>query len=134
MKYERFCDFLVGESSSGISRDEFIEKIAKEVLGKLPAEFEMFKIRKKYGLDVAPTTIVLLQELERFNILIGRMRRSLATLMKVGILFLCIVEPIFKIVRAFGERKCVDAWDNLKLVLNSSVESHINCYEMCIIL
>ncbi|PVD32839.1 hypothetical protein C0Q70_08286 [Pomacea canaliculata] len=69
-----------GESGAGISREEFIDKIATDVLNKLPAEFELDKIRKKYGLDVSPTTVVLLQELERFNSLIGRMRKSLATL------------------------------------------------------
>lgn len=71
-----------GDSGSGISREEFIGKIAKDVLAKLPPEYEMDKIRKKYGLDIPPTTVVLLQELERFNNLIIRMRRSLQTLQK----------------------------------------------------
>lgn len=72
-----------GESGSGISREDFIGKIAKDVLAKLPPEYEMDKIRKKYGLEIPPTTVVLLQELERFNNLIIRMRRSLQTLQKV---------------------------------------------------
>lgn len=75
-----------GESGSGISREDFIGKIAKDVLAKLPPEYEMDKIRKKYGLEIPPTTVVLLQELERFNNLIIRMRRSLQTLQKVIII------------------------------------------------
>lgn len=75
-----------GESGSGISREDFIGKIAKDVLAKLPPEYEMDKIRKKYGLEIPPTTVVLLQELERFNNLIIRMRRSLQTLQKVTII------------------------------------------------
>lgn len=59
-------------------------QIATDVLNKLPVEFELDKIRKKYGLEVSPTTVVLLQELERFNSLITRMRRSLATLKRVS--------------------------------------------------
>ena len=59
-------------------------QIATDVLNKLPAEFELDKIRKKYGLEVTPTTVVLLQELERFNLLIIRMQRSLITLKRVS--------------------------------------------------
>lgn len=59
-------------------------QIACDVLNKLPAEFELDKIRKKYGLEISPTTVVLLQELERFNLLITRMRLSLATLQRVS--------------------------------------------------
>ncbi|BFZ18669.1 hypothetical protein BsWGS_21707 [Bradybaena similaris] len=69
-----------GESSAGISREEFIGLIAQDVLNKLPVEFDMDKIRKNLGIDIGPTTVVLLQELERFNLLVIRMRRSLGTL------------------------------------------------------
>ncbi|XP_076452214.1 dynein axonemal heavy chain 10-like [Babylonia areolata] len=69
-----------GDSGGGISRDDFIDKIASDVLGKLPAVFELDKIRKKLGVDISPTTVVLLQELERFDFLILRMQRSLTTL------------------------------------------------------
>ena len=42
--------------------------------------FEMDKIKRKFGIDIEPTTIVLLQELERFNKLIKRMKLSLIEL------------------------------------------------------
>ena len=42
--------------------------------------FEMDKIKRKFGIDIDPTTIVLLQELERFNKLIKRMKLSLIEL------------------------------------------------------
>ena len=61
------------------------------MLGKIPEEFELDKIRKKYGLDVSPTTIVLLQELERWNALVNRMRKSLVTLKRVGELEIRVV-------------------------------------------
>ncbi|XP_052801261.1 dynein axonemal heavy chain 10-like isoform X3 [Mya arenaria] len=69
-----------GESSSGISREDFIDKIASDVLGKIPEEFELDKLRKRFGLEISPTTIVLLQELERWNNLVNRMQKSLVTL------------------------------------------------------
>ena len=40
-------------------------------------------IRKRLGLEVSPTSVVLLQELERWNRLVLRMGRSLAELQRV---------------------------------------------------
>ncbi|KAL2092820.1 hypothetical protein ACEWY4_012618 [Coilia grayii] len=71
-----------GDSGGGISRDEYIGQVARDIQNKLPSVFDMDVIRKKFGLEVSPTTVVLLQELERFNKLIGRMGRSLAELQR----------------------------------------------------
>ncbi|KAL0193509.1 hypothetical protein M9458_011805, partial [Cirrhinus mrigala] len=49
---------------------------------KLPEVFDLDVIRKKLGLEISPTSVVLLQELERFNKLILRMSRSLAELQR----------------------------------------------------
>lgn len=73
-----------GDVAGGISREEYIDRVASDVLAKLPKEFELDKLRKKFGIDISPTTVVLLQELERFNNLLRRMQRSLVTLKKVG--------------------------------------------------
>ena len=77
-----------GDTGAGISRDDYIDKVASDVLGKLPKEFDLDQVRKKFGIDISPTTVVLLQELERFNKLIKRMRISLQTLRRVR-LYLC---------------------------------------------
>ena len=50
---------------------------------KLPEGFKLDVIRKKLGEVVSPTSVVLLQELERFNKLIKRMAVSLNSLQKV---------------------------------------------------
>ncbi|ELU10552.1 hypothetical protein CAPTEDRAFT_221643 [Capitella teleta] len=71
-----------GDTGGGISREDYIDKVANDVLVKLPEEFDMDKLRKRYGIDISPTTVVLLQELDRFNLLINKMRRSLSTLRK----------------------------------------------------
>lgn len=57
--------------------------MARDIQNKLPLVFDMDVIRKRFGLEVSPTTVVLLQELERFNKLIARMGRSLAELQRV---------------------------------------------------
>ena len=72
-----------GEAFTGVSREEYIDKVASDILIKLPVEFDLDKIRKKLGMEISPTTVVLLQELERFNILNGRMNRTLSALRKV---------------------------------------------------
>ena len=73
-----------GDTGAGISRDDYIDKVASDVLNKLPKEFDLDQVRKKFGIDISPTTVVLMQELERFNKLIKRMRVSLQTLRRVS--------------------------------------------------
>ncbi|NXC37428.1 DYH10 protein, partial [Campylorhamphus procurvoides] len=71
-----------GETGTGISRDEYIANIAKDIENKLPQVFDLDQIRKAFGTNISPTTVVLLQELERFNKLIVRMAKSLAELQR----------------------------------------------------
>ncbi|XP_069353305.1 dynein axonemal heavy chain 10 isoform X1 [Eulemur rufifrons] len=71
-----------GESSSGISRDDYIGQVAKDIENKMPKVFDLDQVRKHLGVGISPTSVVLLQELERFNKLVGRMTRSLAELQR----------------------------------------------------
>ncbi|XP_071945421.1 dynein axonemal heavy chain 10-like [Antedon mediterranea] len=71
-----------GESGTGISREDFIAGIASDIQNKLPQQFDLDKLRKKFGVEISPTTVVLLQELERFNRLILRMSKSLIELQR----------------------------------------------------
>ncbi|XP_028981786.1 dynein heavy chain 10, axonemal [Diachasma alloeum] len=69
-------------SSAGISRDEFIDNLAQDILAKIPVDYDLIKVKRNFGLGVTPTAIVLFQELERFNKLLGRMRTTLSNLRK----------------------------------------------------
>ena len=71
-----------GVSKGGISREEFIDNVCKDIISKIPHEFDMPKIRKQYEMTLTPTIIVLLQELERFNKLLENMTQSLNNLRK----------------------------------------------------
>ena len=62
-----------------MSRDDFISQVASDIQKSLPHPFEMDKIKRRIT-DVTPTTVVLFQELERFNMLIRRMNNSLIEL------------------------------------------------------
>ncbi|TKS80370.1 Dynein heavy chain 10, axonemal [Collichthys lucidus] len=71
-----------GESGGSISRDEYISQVAQEIQDKLPKLFAIDVIRKKLGTDISPTSVVLLQELERFNKLVICMQHSLTELQR----------------------------------------------------
>ncbi|KAF4011790.1 hypothetical protein G4228_003492 [Cervus hanglu yarkandensis] len=71
-----------GESSAGISRDDYIGQVAKDIENKMPKVFDLDLVRKHLGQGISPTSVVLLQELERFNKLVIRMARSLAELQR----------------------------------------------------
>ncbi|XP_043967273.1 dynein axonemal heavy chain 10 [Gambusia affinis] len=71
-----------GESSGSITREEQISQVAQDIQNKLPELFDMDVIRKKFGTEISPTTVVLLQEIERFNKLVVRMQLSLAELQR----------------------------------------------------
>ncbi|KAK1328247.1 hypothetical protein QTO34_011819 [Cnephaeus nilssonii] len=71
-----------GESSSGISREDYIGNVAKDIENKMPKVFDLDLVRRHLGANITPTSVVLLQELERFNKLLVRMSRSLAELQR----------------------------------------------------
>ncbi|KAI8825885.1 dynein heavy chain and region D6 of dynein motor-domain-containing protein [Fimicolochytrium jonesii] len=67
------------EGAGGISREDFIANIAKDIQAKLPVAFDITRIAKAIGVP-SPTQVVLLQELERWNTLVERMTSSLKDL------------------------------------------------------
>ncbi|KAM8866758.1 dynein axonemal heavy chain 10 isoform 2-T2 [Synchiropus picturatus] len=70
------------ESGRSLSRDEYISQVTQDIQTKLPQLFHLDVIRNKMGADISPTSVVLLQELERFNTLLERMKRSLSELQR----------------------------------------------------
>lgn len=59
--------------------------MAKDIENKMPKIFDLDQVRKHLGLNITPTSVVLLQELGRFNKLVIRMSRSLAELQRVSV-------------------------------------------------
>jgi dynein heavy chain len=78
------CFLISGESSSGVSRDDYIGQVAKDIENKMPKVFDLDQVRKHLGHSISPTSVVLLQELGRFNKLVVRMSKSLAELQRVS--------------------------------------------------
>ncbi|CAL1680177.1 unnamed protein product [Lasius platythorax] len=69
-------------SVTGVSKDEYIDNIAKEISAKMPVPYDINKVKRNFGVAVTPTAIVLFQELERFNRLIETITRTLNQLRK----------------------------------------------------
>lgn len=67
--------------------------VAKDIENKMPKIFDLDQVRKHLGVGLSPTSVVLLQELERFNKLVVRMSRSLAELQRVSMHPTCTPLP-----------------------------------------
>ncbi len=72
----------VVSSGGGITREAHITSVAIDVEDKVPKEYDMMMISKGIGESRSPCQIVLLQELERWNILVNIMARKLSDLKK----------------------------------------------------
>lgn len=78
---------FLGTISAGVSREEYIDNIAKDILQRLPTQYEVTRVRKGLEMNITPSIVVLLQELARFNLLIQCMQSTLTSLRKVGEFF-----------------------------------------------
>ena len=79
-----------GTSDSGISPEAFVGKLASDILSRMPAVTDLRRLRRQYAASMTPTTVVLLQELERFNYLIVKMLQTLSNLGKVRRAYECM--------------------------------------------
>jgi len=70
-----------GRGGGGLSREEFIAGVAKDVQLKIPEPFDLPQLRKEIGVPT-PTQVVLLQELERWNTVLSAMSLSLKDLQR----------------------------------------------------
>lgn len=70
-----------GGEAGGMNKEEYIVSVAKDIQEKLPIVFDTYNIKKKFEIPT-PTQVVLMQELDRFNILLEVMIHSLSDLQK----------------------------------------------------
>ncbi|KAJ4435378.1 hypothetical protein ANN_17992 [Periplaneta americana] len=75
---------VTGGTGGGISRDEFIDSVAKDIMERIPDLFNISEIREPFEPGITPTLTVLFQELERFNVLLQTMSRTLSLLRKAS--------------------------------------------------
>ena len=69
--------------SGGATREGYITSVATDLEAKLPTPFDLHKLRQALEADgFSPVFVVLVQELERWEMLNSRMRKSLTALKK----------------------------------------------------
>lgn len=73
-----------GQVGRGIEGDEHISHIAQDIQKQLPELFDINVVGEELGTDLSPTSVVLLQELRRFNKLVLCMQQSVAELLRVS--------------------------------------------------
>lgn len=66
-------------SGGGVSREDYIANVATDILAKIPEAIDVAQLRKHLGVPT-PEQVVLLQELERWNVLVSTMAESLQDL------------------------------------------------------
>ena len=71
----------VGGGGTGISREEYISNVSKDIESKIPEPFDFIILQKQIPLP-SPTQVVLLQEVVRWNALLVKMAASLKELSK----------------------------------------------------
>ncbi|VEL33570.1 unnamed protein product [Protopolystoma xenopodis] len=60
------------------TRESLVGRLADGILARLPILFDVESLRKRHmGTDISPTTVVLLQELEKFNLILRKIYVSL---------------------------------------------------------
>lgn len=95
-----------GESGGGVTRDAYISQVSQDIQSKLPKLFDLEVIQKRFEADISPTSVVLLQELERFNKLVIRMQQSLVELQRVRMFdrktHACVFRRVLTVLYASG--------------------------------
>ncbi|KAL0267127.1 UNVERIFIED_CONTAM: hypothetical protein PYX00_009482 [Menopon gallinae] len=80
------------DASGGTSKEDKVMKLAQDVISKVPSPIDYELTEKKIGAHKAPLDVVLLQEIQRYNKLLNKIKESLAELQK-GIQGLVLMSP-----------------------------------------
>ena len=69
-----------GSGTSAVDRDKHLRSVIEDIQNKIPEPYDILLMRKQFEDKMTPTTVVLVQEVERFNKLIIEMQTSLFNL------------------------------------------------------
>jgi dynein heavy chain len=116
------------ESSDGISREDFIGGIASDIQESIPAVFDTVRIYKSFGTPT-PTKIVLIQELERWNILVEAMASSLHDLRGALKGEIGMSQKLDEIANSLYNGSLPDMWRNLAPQTEKKLGSWMNHFK-----
>lgn len=101
------------QSGAGISREDYIGGVASDIQSKVPDQVDVDLIRKKLGGPPSPTQVVLLQELDRWNLLTARMTVSLGDLQKALVGEIGMSDELDALGNALYDGFLPNMWRNL---------------------
>lgn len=80
-----FCFTRTGIESPHLmpNNDDDLKAVVDSVLRNLPKVYDIEKVRKTFPINITPPGMVLIQELDRFNLLLGRVEGDLIDLQRV---------------------------------------------------
>ncbi|GLE04239.1 hypothetical protein PINS_up013150 [Pythium insidiosum] len=121
------------QSGSGISREEYIGNVASDIQSKVPGQVDVDLIRKRLGGTPTPTQVVLLQELDRWNVLTARMSVSLSDLQKALVGEIGMSDELDAVANALYDGFLPNMWRSLcpktEKPLGSWMEHFMRRYE-----
>lgn len=90
--------------------EETALNLCNDLYEKIPGDFDITEIIKKFAKDTSPLKVVLFQETERYNKLINKLRSSI-NLLKKGIKGEVVITPELEdIMSAIFENKVPTSW------------------------
>ena len=73
-----------GSGGGGKTREQIVSDILEKLTAQLPEDFNMFDLKMAIGENITPYLVVLMQESERFNLLLREIRQDLKE-MRMGL-------------------------------------------------
>lgn len=110
------------------SREELVDKIAKDILSKMQNKFMIDKIREDHFTNITPSIVVLLQELERFNRLTSKIVASLKMLRRGLAGEVGMDNELEEIANSLFSAMIPKSWRNLAPATKKSLGSWITFY------
>lgn len=99
-----------GGGGGGGSREEIVKSIAKDILEQVPSPFNLEEVMKAKSDDPSALHVVLFQEIERYNMLLVKVRRNCSELIK-GIQGLVVMSAdLDAIYNALNNARVPAAW------------------------
>jgi dynein heavy chain len=106
----------VSAAGTGISREEYLSNVVKDIQAKIPVPEDIMNIRKRLSAEtgtVTPTQVVLLQELERWNNLVNCITTSLIDLSRALVGEIGMSDSLEEVGNALFNGRLPQLWRNL---------------------
>lgn len=99
-----------GAAVGGMTKDQMVYKITEDILEQCPPLFDLDEVMKEKSDDPSALHVVLFQEIERYNVLLGAIRADCAEL-QLGIKGLIVMSAdLDAIFTAFSNGRVPSAW------------------------